>query len=181
MPLHDYIFYAFVLLCCSIPYIFVDSRFLIGTSNPATHLLHSPTLDQSIFGLSLPYAHSRSTRAIQSVLYLFSAYTTCLFPRFLSTLVYFFPDFFCYAHTHVLCTLLCVCSLSLSTLWNVITWLSLSLIFKTSQTSSAVPTRNSRLLSRSGPWIVFQDLAEICGTELDGISRKDNVIGRTNG
>jgi len=85
---------------------------LISDRNPQPRDTSPPpsTLDQSISGLSLPYTHSRSTRAIQSFLYLFSIYTTCPFPRSLSPLAPFFPDFFCYAHTRVLCTLLCVCS-----------------------------------------------------------------------
>jgi len=94
-------------------YIFLSPRSLIGLPQLCDTSPPPSPLSQSIPGLSLPYTRSYSTCAIQPVLYLLSPHTACSFSR--SHLWFLFPDFLCYAYTCVLCTLLCVCSLSLST------------------------------------------------------------------
>lgn len=74
--------------------------------------------------LSLPYTHSHSTRAIQSV---FCPYILHAFSRLLT--FYFFFSLTSFAMpARVLCTPLCVCSPAFSTPWNVIVCSSLPFI-----------------------------------------------------
>jgi hypothetical protein len=80
-----------ILLCfSSAPYISPQFSFSDRNSPHLRYLSSTLPLGQPIPGLSLSYAHSRSTRAIQSVLYLFSVHTACPFPRPFLRLIPFF-------------------------------------------------------------------------------------------
>lgn len=87
LPLYFPSHYPALFFICSL---YIPQFSFSDWNSPTLRHLSTLPFGQHILGLSLSYAHSRSTRVIQSVLYLFSVHTTCPFPCPFLRLIPFF-------------------------------------------------------------------------------------------